>query len=261
MRRIPRAPGVLLAAAVLLAGCCRPPAHTIMQVSAIDALLAGAYDGQVGCAELLRHGDFGIGTFDRLDGEMAVLDGKVYQMRADGSVRPPGRGETTPFAMVTRFSPSCAVPLQRGMGPRDLESLLDRSSPDVNLFFAVRARGRFSAMKVRSVPPQKKPYPSLIEAARNQAVFERKGVAGTLCGFRSPAYAKGVTPPGYHLHFISDDRTFGGHVLDFTLESGTAEMDPCTRFLLVLPGPGSAFGGMDLGRDRTSELDAAERGR
>lgn len=259
-RRMRYARGAAIAMALLIAGCCRPPAHTITQFSPISALLAGAYDGQVTCAELLRHGDFGLGTFDRLDGEMLVLDGTVYQVRVDGSVRIVQGGETSPFAMVTRFSPTRAVPLERGMGLKDLESLIDRAFPDVNLFCAVRGRGSFSAVQTRSVPSQKKPYPSLAEAAKGQAVFERRGVAGTLVVFRGPRYAEGIAVPGYHLHFISDDRTFGGHVLDFTLDSGTAEIDPCARFLLILPPAGSAFGTMDLGGDRAAELEKAERG-
>jgi acetolactate decarboxylase len=99
-----------------------------------------------------------------------------------------------------------------------------------------------------------------VEVTKSQPVFERERVPGTLLGFRSPAYAGGVTAPGYHLHFLSDDRTFGGHVLDFRVESGVAELDPCTRFLLVLPAPGGAFGTMDLGGDRSAELEEAERG-
>lgn len=261
MRPSRRAPRFLpiLACALLLSGCCRPPAHTITQVSPIAALLAGAYDGQVTCAELLRRGDLGIGTFDRLDGEMVVLDGAVYQACSDGAVRRAGGGETTPFAAVTRFSPSVSAPLAAGTDLKGLEGAVDRAFPDMNLFCAVRVRGRFSAMKVRSVPPQAKPYPPLAEAAKRQTVFERSGTGGTLVGFRSPRYAEGIAVPGYHLHFLSDDRTFGGHVLDFALESGIAELDPCTRLMLVLPGPGSAFAAMDLGGDRTAELERAER--
>ena len=259
LRRIPRAPWMVLAAAILIAGCCRPPAHTITQVSTIGALLAGAYDGQIACAELRRYGDLGIGTFDRLDGEMVVLDGTVYQVRADGSVRVPPGTTTTPTAMVARFTPEIAVPLDRGMEMRAFEARIDRAFPEMNLFCAVRARGRFSAVKTRSVPTQEKPYPPLVQVTKAQSVFEREGISGTLLGFRSPGYAGGITVPGYHLHFLSDDRAFGGHVLDFTLDSGTAEIDPCTRFLLVLPGAGSAFGRMDLGGDRSADLETAER--
>ena len=160
---------------------------------------------------------------------------------------------------MTPFSPSIAVPLARGARLPDLESSVDRSFPDMNLFCAVRVRGRFSAIRVRSVLPQRKPYPPLAAAAANQVIFAREGVAGTLVGFRSPRYAAGVAVPGYHLHFLSDDRTFGGHLLDFTIESGTAELDPCTRLVLVLPGPGGAFGTMDLGGDGGKELEKAER--
>lgn len=250
-----------LAAALLAAGCLRPPPRILTQVSVIDALAAGAYEGQLSCGALLRHGDFGLGTFDRLDGEMAVLDGTVYQVRVDGSVREAPASETTPFAMVTAFSPILAVAVEPGSGPSELEALLDRTFPDANLFCAVRVRGHFASVKTRSVPPQGKPYPPLAEAAKSQAVFEREGVSGTLLGFRSPRYAGGVTAPGYHLHFLSDDRLFGGHALDYTIDSGVAEIDPCTRFLLLLPAPGGAFGTMDMGGDRSAELEAVERGR
>lgn len=256
----PRLAALLLAALCAAPGC-GSPSRTIVQISTIGALLAGAYDGSMTCRELRRHGDFGLGTFDRLDGEMVVLDGTVYQVRADGGVRAAGPGEKTPYAMVTRFSPSLSVPLARGAGLPELEASIDRAFPDMNLFCAVRVRGRFSEMRTRSVPPQEKPYPPLAEAAKAQAVFRRRGVSGTLVGFRAPAYAERIAPPGHHLHFLSDDRTFGGHVLAFSLESGSAELEPCRRFLLLLPPEGSSFGTMDLGGDRGGELEKVERGR
>ena len=59
--------------------------HAVYQTSTMGALLDGVYDGDVTIAELLRHGDFGLGTFNHLDGEMLVLDGVCYQLRGDGS--------------------------------------------------------------------------------------------------------------------------------------------------------------------------------
>jgi alpha-acetolactate decarboxylase len=57
----------------------------VYQFSTISALLEGVYDGDVTVAEILRHGDFGLGTFNHLDGEMVIFDGVCYRLRFDGT--------------------------------------------------------------------------------------------------------------------------------------------------------------------------------
>src|SRR5438552_12381617 len=98
-----------LLAFVLVVGCSRGPRDTFVQYSTINALLAGAYDGDMTFGELRRHGDFGLGTFNALDGEMIALDGGYYQITADGAVRPVRDDMRTPFAVVTQFQPSMSV--------------------------------------------------------------------------------------------------------------------------------------------------------
>ena len=75
----------------------------VYQTSTMGALLQGVYDGEVTIRELLHHGDFGVGTFNRLDGEMVVLDGVCYQLRSDGSATIADPEQKTPFAAVTWF--------------------------------------------------------------------------------------------------------------------------------------------------------------
>ena len=113
--------------------------------------------------------------------------------------------------------------------------------------------------KGRSVPAQKKPYPPLTEVTKDQPVFHLKDIAGTIVGFRSPAYVKGIGVPGYHLHFISDSFSSGGHILDFSLKQGTLGIDICNRFLMVLPEGENDFSRIDLSIDRSKDLDKAER--
>jgi len=60
--------------------------HTIYQVSTSGALVQGVYQGCVRVADLKRHGDFGLGTFDSLDGEGIMVDGTCWQACSDGSV-------------------------------------------------------------------------------------------------------------------------------------------------------------------------------
>jgi acetolactate decarboxylase len=252
-------PSLFLGLIVLLTGCATPPRDTLFQTSTIDALLAGVYDGDLTCRQLLNHGNFGIGTFDRLEGEMIVLDGAVYQVRADGRVYSPNLETTTPFAAVCRFNPERHMTLDTPTDFKGVQALLDRLAPNKNLFCAIRITGQFKRMKTRSVPGQTRPYRPLKEVTARQPEFDMESVDGTVLGFRCPPFVAGVNVPGYHLHFLSADRTRGGHILDFELGKGVCEIDTLSRFYLRLPENGSDFAKTDLSKDRSSELKAVER--
>lgn len=251
---------VILLILVLVAGCfsCAHK-NTVTQVSTIDALLAGVYDGHLTCGKLLRFGDTGIGTFDRLDGEMLVTDGIVYQIKADGKVYKPSSDVLTPFAAVVDFEPDKFIGIDHPMSYSEFEQEIDRQCPDKNSFYAIQANGTFSYMKTRSVPAQEKPYPPLVEVVKEQTVFEMKDVSGRIVGFRCPPYVKGVNVPGYHLHFISYDKQTGGHILDFAVREGNIEIDTCNRFLMLLPEGETDFGRVDLSGDSSKELEKVEQ--
>lgn len=257
MKQITR---IIIAAIFLIscASCLTPQKNTVTQFSFIDAILAGAYDGQAACSELLSHGNLGIGTFDKLDGEMILLDGVIYQVRFDGAVHTPDPATTTPFACVTKFNPDKIARIPAGTNFDGFRKLVDQAVPNQNVFCALKAHGRFTSVLTRSVPPQKKPYPPLVEVTKNQPEFQLAGVSGTIVGFRTPPYAKGIGVPGYHLHFISDDKNSGGHVLALNFEQGTVEIDVCNRFVLIVPDKDSPFENMDFSKDRSKELEKAE---
>jgi acetolactate decarboxylase len=252
---------VMVGLALLLSGCSTTQTQdVIFQTSTIDALLAGVYDGEVSLGDLLRHGDFGVGTFDHLDGEMVVFDGTVYQVKADGKVYTPDASMHTPFATVCRFRGDQTVSVKPGTDYDGLKKLIDATAPNQNLFYAVKLTGRFKAMKTRAVPGQKKPYPPLKEVTSHQPEFPMRDVSGTIVGFRCPPFVKGVNVPGYHLHFISDDRTKGGHILSFETADVTAcKIDEMNQYFLTLPKEAEAFAKTDLSKDRSRDLMAVEQ--
>ena len=257
MRRIGLISLIALMCAALV-GCSTGPADTITQVSTIDALLAGAYDSEVTCADVMARGDFGLGTFEHLDGEMVLLDGTLYQVKADGKVYTSPTTTPTPFASVCRFQPERSLAINAPTDFAGLEELIDAAAPNKNLFCAIRVDGRFARVRTRSVPAQTKPYPPLAEVTKDQPEFEITDVEGTLVGFRCPAYVKGINVPGYHLHFLTADRSRGGHVLELEITEGAASLDICHRLLIILPREAGGFATTDLTQDRTRELQAIE---
>ena len=233
--------------------------ETLYQVSTIDALMLGVFDGVQPLAELKRHGDFWIGTFDALEGEMIVLDGVVYQAKADGRIYRVSDDITTPLATVTYFDRDYSVTTGTTMNFSVFSSTMSRQLPSQNIIYAVRIHGTFPFMKVRAIPAQHKPYPTLAEAAKNQSVYSYTDATGSVVGFYTPVFFRGLNVEGYHLHFISDNRQTGGHILDFTVPlNTTVEYDITPEFEMVLPTSG-AFTGVDLSQDLSGELVKVEK--
>ncbi|WZO96429.1 acetolactate decarboxylase [Isosphaeraceae bacterium EP7] len=238
-----------------------PPApHTITQVSVINALMVGRYDGLMPIPELLRHGDFGVGTLDHLDGELTILDGKAYQVRGDGKVAavPPDR--STPFAVITPFSEDGNFPCQQVPTLEALDAHLDDALPQKNNFVAIRIDGRFDSITLRSVHRQEPPYKPLAEVAKSQSMWTHTTKTGTMIGIRSPAWVAGLNVPGYHWHFLTDDRTIGGHVLDCKFAQARVKFAVCPDWLLKLD-PSPAFNAEDLGQDLRREVKRVESSR
>jgi acetolactate decarboxylase len=261
--------GMIVAAALVIGaialatlGAAPPDAgrDRLYQVSTIDALLQGVYDGTVTVAALEREGDTGTGTFDRLDGELTMLDGEVWQARADGSVSRAPPDETTPFAAVARYRPDRTGVLGPAGNLTATQQRLSTYLSSPNLFAMVRADGTFDYVKVRAPRAQSKPYPDLVNATADQGVHELRNATGTLVGTYTPPYVEGVAITGWHLHFITDDRSFGGHVLEIASD-GTPRVgiDDLSSFTVQLP-VGTGFTEADLSQDLSSELDVVEKG-
>jgi acetolactate decarboxylase len=179
----------------------------------VNALVQGFYKQNTTVAEIKEHGDFGLGTFNNLDGEMVILDGIVYQVKSDGKAAVVDDQEETPFACVTFFSADTTEEIDGGRLKDSLEELLDNLIPSPNMLYAIRIEGEFEYIKTRSVPRQEN-YRPLVEVAREQPTFEYRDIRGTLAGFFTPQFMASLNVPGYHLHFLSEDRTQGGHLLE-----------------------------------------------
>lgn len=231
--------------------------HVLFQASTIGALLDGAYDGDVTFAELAEHGDLGLGTLNALDGEMIALDGRFYRADVDGLVDEISPTERTPFAALSWFEASIERRLD---GPLDYEELLaelDLVAADPEATCALRIEGEFEFVRARSVPRQLPPYRPLSEVISDQHVFELGPIEGTLVGFRFPDYAQGLEVGGYHLHFLSADRTQGGHVLECRVASAIARFDLAGELHVELP-PGVELEGRELDDSTREAIERVE---
>ncbi|MGG5331126.1 acetolactate decarboxylase [Enterococcus sp. AZ163] len=206
----------------------------LYQHGTLGALMSDLMDGTEKIGELGKYGDFGLGTLSGSNGEVIILDHTMYHVNESGNVTILTGNEWTPYAAVTEFKSLQKVVIDR---PMKAEEMINRllAKMSNNLFAAVKISGVFSSMHVRVSPKQEKPYPKFVEAARNQPEFSEEKVEGTIVGLFTPELFQGAAQAGFHLHFISKDRTFGGHVMDYILKEGTAEWMEIEEFRQHFP--------------------------
>jgi acetolactate decarboxylase len=240
-----------------LARYLEKPVHTVFQVSTSGALVAGVYDREVSVETILRHGDFGLGTFANLDGEMVVLDGHVFQVQGSGRVAEAARDAGAPFAVVTWFKPETSASIGPVGSFKDLEARCDAFRRSGNIFYALRLDGPFKRVKTRAVKPSQ-PGDGLVDAAKAQSEFAFVDIDGSLVGLWSPGFSSAFSVAGYHFHFLSADRRHGGHLLAVAADTLELKVEPLTCFHLALP-ESEAFLKADLSRNTAEELAYAER--
>lgn len=233
--------------------------HVLFQASTIGALLDGAFDGDLSFAELAEHGDLGLGTLNGLDGEMIAIDGEFLRAGVDGFIHPIPPEARTPFAVVTRFEPEVDERIEGELGHEELLARIDVLLPAAAASCAIRLDGHFDLVRARSVPVQRPPYRPLTEVVAEQHVFELTDVEGTMLGFRFPAYAEGIEVGGYHLHFVSADRSRGGHVLDSRSTVLRVRLDPSNDLHVELP-PAVDLADPDLAASTHAAVEAVEKG-
>ena len=231
--------------------------NSVYLCAPVNALVEGIYEEKIPFSEVKKHGDFGLGTFDHLDGEMIMLDGRIWQIRADGRVLKVDEDALTPFVCVCFFEPQKHALLDGDSDYEDFLGWLEGLLPSPNLFYALRIDGRFSYLKTRSVPKQEC-YRPLVEVAAEQPIFEFEDIEGTLAGFYTPEFMASLSVPGMHLHFLSADQQHGGHLLEGRPHQARVGVQALNIMELGLP-MSDAYLHWDFHRDISQDLDKAEK--
>lgn len=233
------------------------PESAIYLCAPVNALVEGIFEENIHLAEILKHGDFGLGTFDDLDGEMLILDGKCYQINSAGKVIEVDEQILTPFASVTFFKAGKYYEIVEEMPFVEFMKWLNGVLPSPNLFYAIRIEGKFSHIKVRSVPKQENYHP-LSDIAHEQVVFDFDKISGSLAGFFTPDFMSSLSVPGMHLHFLSEDRQHGGHLLGCVPQEVKVGIQVINKMELSLPMT-QDYMKWDFHRDIKQDLENVEK--
>ena len=232
---------------------------TMIQASTLNALMLGNFDETVSVKDFLHHADTGLGTYTGLDGEAIFEDGVAYKATADGKIVVMKPTDGVAFGTVAKFDES--VPVVELTGIKDIEALKSALEPYVagnkNVFYMIKAVGDFKTMHVRSCFASEKPYPTLSEVAKNQREFHFENTHGSVIAVYCPAYVNGINLPGWHFHYLSGDKTQGGHILGLSSDKLSVKINKIERFDLTLP-TNPEFAKRDLCEDLSAKTAAVE---
>jgi acetolactate decarboxylase len=207
----------------------------LTQFSTFNALKTGLFEGYFAYSDVLQHGDFGIGTYEHLDGEMLLTDGQLYYLPATGIAKLADANSRTPFAIVTKWAPTITFDVPPDLTYEALAAVISEKVPEKNVPVAVKLEGSFASVHFRSCWKQNEPYPTLAEAAQTSVQWQQDGLSGTILGFRFPKYLEGINLPGFHLHFVNTERTTGGHVLGLKTGKVIVSAQYCSKVVANLP--------------------------
>lgn len=224
----------------------------------LAALMSGLYGGTIEIGTLLKEGSFGIGTLDGVDGELIVLDGQAYIAKGDRTVRLVRADEKAPYAAVTTLGQGQTFDISDEITDKALLKEIEKHLTSHNLFHAIKVHGIFKKMHVRMSPGAKEGE-QFVDVAARQPEYVEENVMGTVVGFWTPDLYHGMSVAGFHLHFLSDDRSFGGHIIDFSLASGQVEVTKIDQVIQNFPLDAKNFLEADLNLDQLKkDIEIAE---
>lgn len=225
----------------------------IYQHGTLATLMAGMLQGTVSIEEMLKHGDLGIGTLTGCDGEVIFINGGAYHANEYGEFKRLNGEEMLPYATITKFDPTQSFEVTHVTGQKALYNQILKRMKSRNLFSAIKIHGSFNHVHVRMMPKQEPPYQRLMESVNRQPEHHYEYLNGTIVGFFTPELFHGVGSAGFHLHFVDQDRTVGGHVLGFELERGTVEISDAETFEQHFPTQDETFLEADIDYDNIDE--------
>lgn len=205
--------------------------NMLYQIGTIRSLFSGVYEGDMRFDELAHYGNFGLGTFDAVNGEMIAIDGCFYRIDSDGKAHAAAAHMKTPFSVVTHFKPSQHHTLPQFANIDSLQQHIASTFESRNIIYALHLKGHFTQVSLRSEHPQPHGHKPLKETiAQVQTQFSFDHIEGSMVGFWFPEYMKAINVPGFHFHFLNASHRVGGHLFNMKLEQASLEIMPLFDF-------------------------------
>ncbi|MCV9933588.1 acetolactate decarboxylase [Flavobacterium sp. LS1R47] len=216
----------------------------IFHYSVMDAMRNGVYIGDLSIKSLGAKGSFGLGTYNHLDGEIIALDGVFYRIASNGHVSKAEYKREVPFAAVTFFRADKKYEMSGIKNIEMLQKEIMSKLPSANTPYAIRIETVFESIVVGGANKlEEMNTTGLAELMKTRPLYKKEHVSGTMVGFYNPPTFASIDLSPFHFHFISDDKTFGGHLVSGELSSVKIKIsiDEKPGYEVLLPKQNKTF--------------------
>ena len=140
-----------------------------------------------------------------------------------------------------------------------MDDILKREG--ANSVYFIKICGRFDDITIRSIAKQSPPFRRLaLVLSEEQVIWNHRNICGTVVGAYCPVYMSMMNNHGWHLHFISDDKKIGGHVLDLSFDDTECLLTRTDSMEVIIPDTES-FQSLDLSQDQEKDIKKIEGSR
>lgn len=220
---------------------------TFTQISTTPAFTEGIMDTNYKLSEVKKLGNFGFGGTAGIEQGYILLDDVIYTFPNSDEQ------QTVCLSLITNFTDNESVQnINKSFNLKDLRNYIENLLPTKNIIYAIKIHGNFDFLTTTETLSFSKPYPKLTPELVNNSINKTEYyISGTLVCFWLPDYLKGINggAGGLHIHFISSDKKFLGHVLDCNLQKGVIHINRKHKLNLILPKT-DEFYNVDLNDDK-----------
>ncbi|MEB5477327.1 acetolactate decarboxylase [Acinetobacter pollinis] len=223
----------------------------IYQFSTIGALMSGYFSPDQDIYKVCSCSSIGLGCSENLNAEMTILNGTPYTATAEEALKTPEAPLEVPFYQVTSFDHFQEYHIGEA-STKNLEQFVQAVIPLNNNFIALRIKATFHELTLRR-PYASSETRSVQEVSDHQEVSTYKEIQGHLIGFWTPEMFGRISVPGFHFHFLSEDKSVSGHVLDYYFSSALLQCEEKNVIEITHPKT-SAFKNLNIDIEGLDEV-------
>lgn len=206
----------------------------VYNIGRYDSLAKGNYQGLFSLLNYKNYANFGLGANVGLGGEMTILDNNFYLFSGSGIISNGiDNNDSACFATGCKFIAKSDFNLSAKLNFLQLISDLNTYIKDTQLIYAIKITAQFDSLVTRAPLKQHKPYQPLDSVIKYENRFYHKNISGTMVGFWFPKKYINLNVPGFHFHFISTDKTVGGHVLQLKFQQAAVQLAEYKNFSIL----------------------------
>lgn len=213
-------------------------AEQAYQLETINKLVLGYYHGAWKVCEILNKGKI-VDNPTKVDRSIVVFNNKIYQYIEPYPLDELNAQRTTSLATIHGIDKPIETAIVALQGINSLSQRLgielEKHDSTGSKFYIMQMQGEFSDIALQNIPDRNWVDEQI--AGKSKSYPERKyqQLKGTVVGIRMIDYLKSNKSLIWYLHFVSEDKSISGMIVNINVNRATMKVSPISDFSIYIP--------------------------